>query len=60
MSEQPATVDMLYLDLEHLALTTEAQPLLQPRERIVSDGQRFPGFPHEESAGLPSGEETTR
>lgn len=59
MSEQPTTVDTLYLDAEHLVLTTEAQPPLQPKERVVSDGRRFPGFPREESTGLVGSEEKT-
>jgi len=50
--EDPTVVDMLYLDLEHFVLTTKTGPPLEPKTRVVSTGQPFPGlFPHEESAG---------
>ena len=51
MSEQPTTVDTLYLDAEHVALIAESQPPLEPRARVVPIGKPFPGFPRGESAG---------
>lgn len=59
--EQPVTVDMLYVDAEHFVLTAETGPLLEPKTRVLSLGQPFPGlFPHEESAApVGSGEDTT-
>jgi hypothetical protein len=59
MSEQPTVADTLYLDAEHLVLTTEAQPPLEPRQRVRPAGRPFPGlFP---SVGLvrPGEEPTT-
>jgi hypothetical protein len=59
MSEQPSPVDTLYLDAEHLVLTAEAQPPLEPRQRVRPGGRPFPGlFP---VAGLvrPGEEPTT-
>jgi hypothetical protein len=44
VSEQPTTVDTLYLDAEHFALTAEAQPPLEPRELVRSVGRPFPGL----------------
>ncbi len=51
--EQPPTViDTLYLDLEHFVLTTESQPPLEPRARVLPMGpprRPFPGLtPREE------------
>lgn len=63
MSEQqPITVDTLYLDAEHFALTTESQPPLEPRANVVPTGRPFPGLiPREDSEGGPvrPGEEPT-
>lgn len=42
--EQPTTVDTLYLDAEHFALTAEAQPPLEPREHVLPVGRPFPGL----------------
>ncbi|MEV7154895.1 hypothetical protein AB0N77_09750 [Streptomyces misionensis] len=44
MSEEPATVDTLYLDAEHFVLTAEAQPPLEPREHVRPVGLPFPGL----------------
>lgn len=59
MSEQPTTVDMLYLDAEHFALTRESGPPLEPRASVVSIGCPFAGLLP--SAGLvrPGEEPTT-
>ncbi|MBC2903157.1 hypothetical protein [Streptomyces cupreus] len=50
--EQPNTVDMLYVDAEHFALTAESGPPMEPRDRVVPiEGTRrpFPGLtPNEE------------
>jgi hypothetical protein len=40
----PTTVEMLYLDMEHFILTTEAQPPLEPREHVRPVGRPFPGL----------------
>lgn len=40
MSEQPNTVDTLYLDAEHFVLTAESQTLEQ-RERVLPIGRPF-------------------
>ncbi|MBE4796140.1 hypothetical protein [Streptomyces caniscabiei] len=46
MSEQqPSTVDTLYLDAEHFALTVEAGPSLEPKARVLPVGRPFPGLP---------------
>jgi hypothetical protein len=55
--EQPTTVDMLYLDLEHLILTTEAQPPLEPRKRVVPFGPPRRSFPS--ASPVRPGEEPT-
>lgn len=44
MSEQPTTVDTLYLDAEHFALTTESGPPLEPRASVVPIGRPFAGL----------------
>ncbi len=53
MSEQPpTTVDTLYLDAEHFALTAEARPPWEPRATVVPTGRPFPGLiPREDAAG---------
>ena len=56
--EQPTAVDTLYLDLEHFVLTTEAQPPLEPKERVVPIGRPFRGLlPH--AGPVRPGEEPT-
>jgi hypothetical protein len=61
MTEQPLTVNMLYLDAEHFVLTAEVAPPLEPKTRVTAAGQPFPGlFPREDSAGpVRSNEEPT-
>lgn len=44
LGEESSVVDTLYLDLEHFVLTAEAQPPLEPKERVVSIGRPFPGL----------------
>ncbi|MGV9756911.1 hypothetical protein ACWDUC_13985 [Streptomyces tricolor] len=48
--EHPITVDLLYLDLEHFVLTTETQPPLEPRARVVPIGEPRTSFPLREKA----------
>jgi hypothetical protein len=62
MTEQPLTVDMLYVDAEHFVLTAEATPPLEPKTRVTAAGEPFPGlFPREDSKGpvRPDEEPTT-
>lgn len=54
----PTTVDTLYLDAEHFALTAEQQ-LLEPRERVVPIGRPFPGLPLDAVPVRPDEEPTT-
>jgi hypothetical protein len=58
MSEQPTTVDTLYLDAEHFALMTEQQPL-EPRDRVLPVGLPFPGLPVDATPPRPDEEPTT-
>lgn len=58
MSEQPLTVDTLYLDAEHFALTAE-QPTLEARERVVPVDRPFPGLPLDASPVRPDEEPGT-
>jgi len=59
MSEQPTPVDTLYLDAEHLVLTTEAQPPLEPREHVRPFGRPFPGLLPDAGLVRPGEEPTT-
>ncbi len=44
MTYEPSPVDTLYLDMEHLGLTSQAQPPLEPRARVQPVGQPFAGL----------------
>jgi hypothetical protein len=56
-SGQPFDVEMLYLEAEHFTLIAEAQPPLEPRERVVPCGSPRRSFPLRED--LASNEEKT-
>ncbi|MEU1445493.1 hypothetical protein [Streptomyces mirabilis] len=57
MSEQPTTVDALYLDAEHFILTAEAQPPLEPKARVEAAGRPFPGLFPSTAPERPAGSE---
>lgn len=59
MSEQPTTVDALYLDAEHFALTAETQPPLEGRARVEAVGRPFPGLLPSAGVARPDEEPTT-
>lgn len=52
MSEEPTTVDALYLDAEHFALIAGSQPLLEPRASVVPVGRSFPGLGLDDGVGV--------
>jgi hypothetical protein len=59
MSEQqPTTVDTLYLDAEHFALTADQQTL-ESREHVQPIGRPFPGLLPSAGPVRPDEEPTT-